>query len=447
MTMPTLAPSSPRHPKRWLLLPVTINVYLPFSAVDDASFTYTDTTTGIAYPDVNYFVLKGNTLSMSAEQGVLKNDAAIEFVPYLTAVQQGDGEYGTFAISASGAFTYTPYSWVFDSPLFTYMGLEDTCQYAAMDPAGNTSTATVTVDLAEVVLQYWGRTGFEWGYKDAGNAISQFYVGEKFDVRATVNGQVNAPFRFSWEIGGDYFESWDASAGDPMQGYAGAHSTVIPVSDDEHTESQVDFHWVDGGTHNVTVTAFVMGNAVEDSVDVEVNRPSYTYDAIMSDHVEYRNDLFQLYDTGNGREGIEFMFSSAIGTTQIVQVVASSVWNVTYEEGVTRTWDHDGAIDTLLPYPLTADSPNANAWGNAVDIYRVDNFETTLMWKSSRLGSEWVPLSIINWEWGVHAVRGPDNVWSQDDIDWETSFNSSAYDTTSFPEWDSNIAQFTLPVL
>ena len=254
--MPTLAPSSPRHPKRWLLLPVTINVYLPFSAVDDASFTYTDTTTGIAYPDVNYFVLKGNTLSMSAEQGVLKNDAAIEFVPYLTVVQQGDGQYGTIAISASGAFTYTPYSWVFDSPLFTYMGLEDTCQYAAMDPAGNTSTATVIVDLVELYIMRNGSN------VDQNAALLNPWIGEKMALSVCSRGEFPAIpgiATFQWTVSGHAvagytgYSMWDNEADPDGDGVA----KTLPVDASNLSNQSLGFYWYEPGNHSVSVTVNV----------------------------------------------------------------------------------------------------------------------------------------------------------------------------------------------
>ncbi len=426
---------------------VTMTIAFPFSAVDDDSYENTDPETMNQYPEINYFVFKDDMLSITADQGVLKNDAASEYIPFLKAVKQTDGLYGTFDIKDSGAFTYTPYSWVFTISLFTDMGLEDSCQYVVKDSADKSGLpGTVKVDLAKVVLQYWGRDGFEWLYMDAGETISNIYVGEKFDARAVVQGQVNAKFRYSWEIGGDIFDRWDASAGDPTQKYAGAHSDVIPVSGADQTKSQLDFHWIDAGTHTVTVSVFIDGKAVDDSVDVEVNRPSYTYDAIISVHVEFVDNDFVLGDTANGREGIEFSSSADRGTTQLVQVVASSVWNVTHVGGVKKTFDHGMALDGTIVAKQT-DSPYAHAWSNAVDIYRYDEFETTLMWKSSRKDSEWVPLSVINWEWGVHAVRGADNVWSDTDIESEYSHKSDSLYTDTFPDWDSNILQFQSPVL
>lgn len=330
MTMPPLAPSSPRHPKRWLLLPVTINVYLPFSAVDDASFTYTDTTTGIAYPDVNYFVLKGNTLSMSAEQGVLKNDAAIEFVPYLTAVQQGDGQYGTFAIAASGAFTYTPYSWVFDSPLFTYMGLEDTCQYAAMDPTGHTSgSATVTVDLVELYIM---RNGSD---VDQNAALLDVWVGEKITVSVGSRGEFPAVpgiATFQWTVASKAVDGYtgygvalDGEGSEDPDGPGDAK--VLPLTADELDNASIDFYWVEGGGRGLSVTATAIGQTASDSASFYVNHPcvEVTVDSsgLRIIEVENGNDIVELSGTnadGTFKPGIELQEVETLWLKQLVSL-------------------------------------------------------------------------------------------------------------------------------
>lgn len=62
-------------------------LFAPYGASTDEDYTNTDPATNTAYPKINYFALKDNTLNITADKGLLKNDTLSQFVPYLKHVK------------------------------------------------------------------------------------------------------------------------------------------------------------------------------------------------------------------------------------------------------------------------------------------------------------------------------------------------------------------------
>jgi hypothetical protein len=89
-----------------------------------------------------YNTLEGfnHTLTVSAAGGVLQNDRDPEG-DQLTASKTSDPANGSVTLDPDGSFSYTPVASFFGDDQFTYR---------ASDPAGNSSTATVTIHVEPV---------------------------------------------------------------------------------------------------------------------------------------------------------------------------------------------------------------------------------------------------------------------------------------------------------
>jgi VCBS repeat-containing protein len=105
---------------------VTINV----RAVNDSPTATSD----------SYSVAEGSTLTVSAANGVLKNDVDVDQEPLRAVYVSGSGtNNGSLSLNVDGSFTYTPKAGFFGS---------DSFRYFAQDGAGATSSpVTVTIDV------------------------------------------------------------------------------------------------------------------------------------------------------------------------------------------------------------------------------------------------------------------------------------------------------------
>ena len=95
--------------------------YPPPISHNDSSSDWEDRDTGIVYRNINYFVFPGNSLTVSKEQGVLKNDVNWRVEPpwetLTTSLLDSPNampEYGFSTLYVDGSFIYTPYPWSFD---------------------------------------------------------------------------------------------------------------------------------------------------------------------------------------------------------------------------------------------------------------------------------------------------------------------------------------------
>jgi hypothetical protein len=106
-------------------------------------------------------------------------------------------------------------------------------------------------------------------------------------------------------------------------------------------------------------------------------------------------------------------------------------------------------LDTQYPYPeehppLTADSP-ANGVpspaGTITALERDDDFEMYLLWKPDSAGAQYVPLRIVQWEWGFDISAGsPGGTWILGGSYHST--NPPSQNTYVVPEWTSNVNDF-----
>ncbi len=228
-----------------------------------------DPATNEQFPTINYFVLEGNTLTITPDKGILKNDIPAPYVQYLTAHQLGDGEYGHFDIQSHGGFTYTPYSWVFEDPNFA--GLEDTCEYFATDPTGrDEGVAEVKVDLADVVIQRVGQNS---------NKVDP-WIGGGVTLSMVTKGVIQgAPLTFAWTIPGKSLESQGTGehVPDPLEvpsyrdvddvTFYGREDILDP---DDLTQASVKLYWADPGGKATSVIVTAAGQTKTDSLSFNV---------------------------------------------------------------------------------------------------------------------------------------------------------------------------------
>lgn len=446
---------------------IDMNLLLIFGATGDASYQNPDPATQSAYPNINYFVLKDNVLSISAANGVLKNDSIAEYVQYLTAEQIGNGQYGTFAIEASGAFTYTPFSWVFDSPLFTQAGLEDTCQYVAKGNGQTSQPATVTVDLVEL---YISRNGNDL---DANAAMLNVWVGEKVAVSVASRGEFPAVpgiATFEWCIGGTVVDGYTGySEGDSADSDGPGVAKVIPLSLAEVESPSVDYYWVDEGGHDISVTIETIGQVRSDDAEFLVNRPSVSVSVADSgirivtglDRVElsHEDESFEF------TQGITFTRTT---TDEMAEQPGSYRWtqivNYDYVSWVDSNGDwHDdekpGGVDNSVVYPQQNavhawDSPSADFNGTEWStFFRGFSASMYLMYRHSSADSIWIPINVTDWSFNFVIDKDSNGVWSfhqspPNPITGETQWSytlpitnnpapATPEDTLIFPTWDT----------
>jgi VCBS repeat-containing protein len=429
---------------------------------DDSGFNWLNPLTGLTQ-FVNYFVLRSNVLSVTAQQGVLKNDWDPDLTdqPFLTAHLVTNGMYGSVSLSADGSFTYSPYDEVFDDPNF--VGLTDAFTYYAQDPHGAQSGyAVVYVDLAAVILKREVLTGApfpDWTFEPLDHPNHQQpWVGEQVSLKAEVIGNVGGPVLFEWTI--------DNRA---IKGYTGfGNQTTAAVQELTAVDlggQVVSFYWVDGGMKSATVQVTAMGQAVGKSADFDVIRPPAQLSADTTD-VNYIRAL-GVVTFGNpgppSEDGIVFTYDFGTdgagvpnpnpegdrGTYVLTQLVTSTLYrqrtdipyvelksgfgvdgDFSYEVGQGLGW-RDSPLEPV-PVPGQASWPESGLdW-----MSREDNFESYLMYNPQR-GRDpiFVPLQVIYWSWWAYLVY--DNGWELIDHGGTENQHIEGVDTLAFPEFDT----------
>ena len=104
----------------------------PTPGTDDNSVTATDD---------NYAATEDTSLTVSAAQGILANDAAADGGKVAIAGTFATAQGGSVKLNADGSFTYTPKANFYGSDSFSY---------TAKDVDGDTDTGTVTFKVADV---------------------------------------------------------------------------------------------------------------------------------------------------------------------------------------------------------------------------------------------------------------------------------------------------------
>ena len=383
---------------------VDMRIGIPYSPTPDNSYMYQDST--MTQPvSVNYFVLKGNTLSISAANGVLKNDAAPAYQQYLKAYKSSDGQYGTVSVSTNGGFVYTPNPGVFDSSAFGMMGLQDTFTYYVKDPLDVPSgPVTVKVDLAKVEIS---RNGVNVNTNPAQRSA---WVGEKVAVSVAFRGQVGVVpglISFQWNISGQVVDGY-TGYGDSFFGESDedpdtsevAHD--VPLTADELNNSSVDFYWTDKGAKEVSVSVSVVGQTSVASSEFDVRRPAVS--------VTVTTSGLRIVD--NNRVTFSSPTSEGITFVRSLDALADTLGSYRWTQLITRdnyTWNdstgsHTGykslGADNYVTYQnanqvIATDSPGSPLPASWTATSRDFGASMYLMWRHQSSDSIWIPLGFL----------------------------------------------------
>ena len=451
---------------------IDMTIFMPAIPQDDDSYEYLNPVSNQT-STVNYFALKGNTLTVAAKDGVLKNDSDPDIFQYLTATQIGNGDYGSFSISSSGAFTYTPNGSIFDSPLFGDMGLTDSCEYYVTDQLGNNrGMAIVEVDLAKMILKLRQATGNNnIPYSDSivdSSTISQRWVGEDVFLTTVIQGQVPNIRTYMWTVPGK-----DANGFTIADDFTSGMHPTVP----EYDNPAIRFYWYEpsnGGpkTVNVSMTT-VGGQQATDSTQFSVSTPDVQVTSTLGSIRRVRNPISTIVSLGSdstpgitleadvtGRGGSPLWVQTV--TYQIIAEFASVQVDPAFASGIGHEYiSHRTGLDSrstgnaanpiepaFQPDRVLTDSPQFPLPNNAGVGSRYSytaSFTAHLLWKSSQPESEWVPLATV--DWGMHvelyAIPRVNNSGNPDLVDWvftalppsDEKWCQPFVRTTDYPEW------------
>src|SRR5262249_328901 len=131
------------------------------------------------------------------------------------------------------------------------------------------------------------------------------------------------------------------------------------------------------------------------------------------------------------------------GSTQWVQLVTTSRGR-TLNDNSTQTFSGSG-LDTTYPYQATdstEDSPGSIFSPCDFQSYSIDDsFTMWLMFQPVSANSIRVPLGSVRWSWSASAGRISTCGWLLTSS--SHSSNPSDADSTTFPEWSSNVTNIT----
>lgn len=383
-------------------------------AVDDSGFFWVDPDTGEELWR-DYLVLEGDTLVVSASDGVLKNDFDPDPIDNdsLTAFLATSTSYGTVSLNSDGSFSYTPNGSAFDDPS---SDLTDSFTYYLMDPGGAYSNeAVVSLFLDTFVIDVTFPDGTVKTYADGADGTGEeLWAGQK--VKATVKSKAGKAeiTTNQWTISGTAIDNYEA-------GNFFALVTNIPAA--ELRSKVVDFYWVSGG--NQTVEATVNGNK---SVEVQLGpkRPSVTMTASTSSVTPIIGEQrvgasFKLGET----PGIKFQAQTLDydeGEFAFVQTIRQLyAIGQTADGTITEKFEYLNALDNTFPYGIqenpmpsvfeTEDSPqitfaktfqNLHLQNGSVDF----EFSMAFMFKPAGMDSIWVPIKQADWDlsWEINKV-------------------------------------------
>lgn len=394
---------------------IEVHIYLPGpSPVDDESFTYDDPNTGSSYYS-NYFVLKGNSLTISADDGLLKNDqvgdnsnpltnlTAIGVTPQNIHIHRGVlPQYGSVSVGGDGSFTYTPFASVFDDPNFS--GLEDTFSYYVQDFEGQESeTATVKVDLAEIFI---ARNGTD---VDQNALLLEVYVGE--EVALTVGSRGEFPTipgiaMFQWSAGPmsiDSYTGYGEMEPDP-DGESVARKSYL--SPEELESSSLSLYWIKEGDREVSLTVSCpqLGQSQSDTATFEVSIPSVSVTASVDD-IDFGVDADLgpiVHLNGHGMKFERSLDFPPKGAYRWTQLVVHD--KVSYTNDGTNWIDAErqGGVDNKVSMSDELEVTNSPALQYTLEghvgVKRNFKARMYLMWKHNSGNSIWVPLYMTTWK-------------------------------------------------
>ena len=243
---------------------------------------------------------------------------------------------------------------------------------------------------------------------------------------------------FQWKVDGYAISNYDIVNG-------------ILYADFPLTNSWVGFHWVDGGSKQVSCSADSGGFQCSTNVNFTVVKPTAKINAKTS------SVIFTPVGSGGmlkfgGFLGQGITFSNTItvpsnfsGTSVWSQVCASApVFTITDTSGVTHTTVQNGSSpfgDLPSPYGEfngvnPYDSPSLEILSPNVGGSAAGSYEMFMMFQPP--GGCPVPLRAVTWSWSAIVTKNSGQ-WSGASTN---SIDPPDYSTTSFPTWNSSLKAF-----
>ncbi len=243
----------------------------------------------------------------------------------------------------------------------------------------------------------------------------------------------------------------------------------------------IDFFWIDDGSQNVSVTATVMGVALNPNVTFEVQRPTVNHFTATTSSVNVclphtyirPGTWLAAYDPHpGGTPGCQWdaqvtappLGAGQVGFTQRIQphrVVQDNDGTTGTLSSPSMVLDagngkqYNGAKPVLNSNSVTmnglnyADSPAAELTNLRQSSSGADSFELYLMYQSSEADSIWVTLSMLTWQWAGATTRigAPASTANNWNAATGTSLSATASSrTNTLPEWTTNMAALTWTV-
>jgi hypothetical protein len=265
-------------------------------------------------------------------------------------------------------------------------------------------------------------------------------------MNLTCGDSCGAPIdSYKWTIPGTSFSNWVANAND------GILYTDFPKNNYE-----VNYYWVDSGVKQVTCTVQIGGQSIDVHSTFNVLRP--TSDFVTTTGVIDINSAWgslRLTDGIQDSEGLTIYPTVSVPdgfqcALQWVQLVDSEAYTI---EDTSSNWfglnvsGAGGVLDSPFPYAHfahdngidPADSPGFRLRGIIYGSYSA-TYTMWLLYQPSN--GSWVPLRKITWNWAGSA-SWDGNIWNKGS-DCSNPDPGNGVETIDFPQWQSNIGQFTL---
>jgi hypothetical protein len=273
------------------------------------------------------------------------------------------------------------------------------------------------------------------------DSTTNVIVGQQITLTAQAVGTQEALSNIQWNVPGTRVANFAGSS---------SSGTVTQVN---QQSNPFTFYWVDGAEdREVTLGCRIGTQQFSKSTTFDVKRPTgditATTDGTVGVGIE--SGVFSLhYGSVSGTPGIAFSRTLSVpsgfsGNTQWVQLVTATTRIRTTNGAVQQTLSGSG-LDTLYPYASgssTEDSPRSIFGPCDFSAFSInDSFTMWLMFQPGGTGSIWVPLREVSWNWAGSAGRITTCGWLLTGS--SHSNNPADQDSTTFPQWTTNITSFT----
>ncbi|MGQ7289720.1 DUF5801 repeats-in-toxin domain-containing protein [Vreelandella venusta] len=316
---------------------------LNIKIVDDAPTAENDTNAVTEGADTSGNVIGGDGVSQGdvadteGADGAMVTGVASDNVPANDATETDstlviEGEYGTLTLNADGSYTYVA------DPNSTNADVQDVFTYTVRDGDGDESTATLTIDVADVTGSPTDTTGSvdEAGLVDGtdASADSEIITGASLDLQTgwTVESAQSGSTPWgSWTVNTD--GTFDYTLNSEAD-----HSGTPPTDSFEYTA--VDQY---GNTVTNTVTIDIVDDQPVISVDsgqlgsVEVDESDFSAGEVSDTDANFIDDVFAIDHGADGENSTTYRL-------QVTDGVASGVTDTATGEAVHLFMDGDDVV-------------------------------------------------------------------------------------------------------